>query len=275
MIPTPRQSSQSELENAVRGKRVVITGASSGIGRDTSLKLAAAGATTLLVARRQEELAEVQAEITESGGSAHIYPCDLSDTAQLDQLVTTITDEFGSIDILVNNAGRSIRRSVRHQTGRLHDYERTIQINYLAPVGLILGFLPEMIQNKSGQIINVSTLGTQTRPPRYAAYLGSKAALEMVADCMQSELLGTEIRFTTIHMPLVHTPMVAPSGVYDKSPALSSQEAADTICRAIVDQPKRMNSPISYISTFGNLTAPRAVDRLLYAAYRRSAGTKG
>src|SRR4051812_31263284 len=193
------------FEGAVNGKTVVITGASSGIGRAAALKIAAAGGIPILVARTKEKLDEVKAEIEATGGTAYVAPCDLSDFDAIDALVETLLADHPRIDMLVNNAGRSIRRSVALSYDRFHDYERTVHLNYLSPVKLMLKLLPHMRDQGGGHIVNVSSIGVQTNPPRFSAYVGSKAALDAFTRVVSSETIGDNVTFTTIHMPLVRT----------------------------------------------------------------------
>ena len=157
------------LAGAVRGKIVLITGASSGIGKATAVKVADAGATVLLVARSAEKLEETRDEIVAAGGSAHIHRCDMSDIEDIERMAEEVLAYHGHVDILVNNAGRSIRRSVALSYDRFHDYERTIQLNYLGALRLILALLPTMQARKSGHIINISSIGDPDQP---AALLG-------------------------------------------------------------------------------------------------------
>ena len=132
------------FEGAVNGKTVIITGASSGIGLAAAHKIAAAGGIPLLVARSEDKLIAAKEEIERNGGTAYHYPADLSDYDSIDALVEKIRSEHAAIDMLVNNAGRSIRRSVAYSYDRFHDYERTIKLNYLGTIKLILGVLPHM-----------------------------------------------------------------------------------------------------------------------------------
>ena len=253
---------------AVNGKTVVITGASSGIGRAAALKIAAAGGIPLLVARTAEKLEEVKAEIEAEGGTAYVYTADLSDYDSIDRLVEKIFADHASIDVLVNNAGRSIRRSVALSYDRIHDYERTIRLNYLGTVKLILGLLPHMRDKKAGHIVNVSSIGVQTNPPRFSAYVASKSALDAFTRVASSETIGDNVTFTTIHMPLVRTAMIAPTKMYDSFPTISPEEAADLICEAIRARPKQINTRLG---TFGEVLyalAPKAVDQILHMAYK-------
>ena len=256
------------FEGAVNGKTVIITGASSGIGLAAAHKIAAAGGIPLLVARSEDKLLAAKAEIERNGGTAYAYTADLSDYDSIDALVEKIFSEHASIDMLVNNAGRSIRRSVAYSYDRFHDYERTVKLNYLGTIKLILGVLPHMREKKAGHIVNVSSIGVQTNPPRFSAYVASKAALDAFTRVVSSETIGDNVTFTTIHMPLVRTPMIAPTKIYDSFPTISPDEAADLICEAIRAKPKQINTRLG---TFGEVLyalAPKAVDQILHMAYK-------
>ena len=256
------------LSGAVRGKVVLITGASSGIGKATAVKCADAGATVLLVARSVEKLEEAKEEIQRSGGVAHIHRCDMSDMDDIERMAEEVLAYHGHVDILVNNAGRSIRRSVTLAYDRFHDYERTIQLNYFGAVRLILALMPAMRARKAGHIINISSIGTQTNPPRFSAYVASKAALDAFSRVIASEIVNDGIDITTIHMPLVRTPMIAPTRMYDVFPAITPEEAAEMIAGAMVKRPKKV---ATRLGTFGELlyaVAPKASDTILNQAYK-------
>jgi NAD(P)-dependent dehydrogenase (short-subunit alcohol dehydrogenase family) len=256
------------FEGAVNGKTVIITGASSGIGLAAAHKIAAAGGIPLLVARSEDKLIAAKEEIESNGGTAYHYTADLSDYDSIDALVEKIFAEHASIDMLVNNAGRSIRRSVEASYDRFHDYERTVKLNYLGTIKLVLGVLPHMREKKAGHIVNVSSIGVQTNPPRFSAYVASKAALDAFTRVVSSETIGDNVTFTTIHMPLVRTPMIAPTKIYDSFPTISPDEAADLICEAIRAKPKQINTRLG---TFGEVLyalAPKAVDQILHMAYK-------
>jgi NAD(P)-dependent dehydrogenase (short-subunit alcohol dehydrogenase family) len=256
------------FEGAVNGRTVVITGASSGIGRAAAIKIAAAGGIPLLVARTREKLEEVKAEIEAAGGTAYVYPCDLSDYDAIEQLVAQLLSDHPAIDMLVNNAGRSIRRSFKLSYERFHDYERTVGLNYLSPVKLMLGLLPHMAERRSGHIVNVSSIGVQTNPPRFSAYVASKSALDAFTRVVSSETIGDNVTFTTIHMPLVRTPMIAPTKIYDSFPTISPDEAADLICEAIRTKPKQINTRLGTFGEVAYALAPKAVDQILHMAYK-------
>ena len=238
------------FEGAVNGRTVVITGASSGIGRAAALKIARAGGVPLLVARSMEKLEETKAEIEAAGGTAYVYSADLSDIDAIDDLVKRILAEHAAVDMLVNNAGRSIRRSMALSQDRFHDYERTMRLNYFGAIKLIMGLAPHMQERGFGHVVNISSIGVQTSPPRFSAYVASKAALDAWTRVVASEVVGDGITFTTIHMPLVRTPMIAPTKIYDSFPTISPDEAADLICEAIRAKPKSINTRLG---TFGEV----------------------
>ena len=255
------------LAGAIRGKKILITGASSGIGRETALKVGEAGGTVLLVSRTKEKLDEVARQVEDAGGTAHVHPADLSDLEDIDRLAHEVLDEHGGVDVLVNNAGRSIRRSVARSYDRFHDYERTMQLNYFGALKLILAFLPGMRERKSGHIINVSSIGAQTNTPRFSAYVASKSALDAFTRCAAPECLTDNVKFTTIYMPLVSTPMIAPTDIYKAFPTLTPEEAATMLCDAMIDRPKKKASKLG---TFGEVLyslSPATVDIILHQAY--------
>ncbi len=256
------------LSGAVRGKIVLITGASSGIGKAAAVKVADAGATVLLVARSVEKLEETKAEIENAGGTAHIHRCDMSDIEDVERMADEVLAYHGHVDILVNNAGRSIRRSVALSYDRFHDYERTIQLNYLGALRLILKLLPAMRERKSGQIINVSSIGVQTNPPRFSAYVASKAALDAFSRVIASEIVADKVHITTIHMPLVRTPMIAPTRMYDMFPAITPEEAAEMIAKAMVEKPKKVATRLGNFGELLYAVAPKASDTILNTAYK-------
>jgi NAD(P)-dependent dehydrogenase (short-subunit alcohol dehydrogenase family) len=199
------------LSRRVRNKHVVVTGATSGIGQDCAFKLAAAGATVILAARTPSKLDETVGRIRAEGGKAYAYACDIADMAACDRFVQAVLDDRRHVDILINNAGRSIRRSVRASFDRFHDFERTMQLNYFGALRLIFGFAPKMLERRSGHIINLSSIGVLASPPRFSAYVASKAALDAFSWCAAPEFADAGVRFTTINMPLVRTPMIAPT----------------------------------------------------------------
>jgi short-subunit dehydrogenase/thioester reductase-like protein len=256
------------LRGAIEGKVVVITGASSGIGKAVALKVGEAGGIAVLVARSVDKLEETKEAIEEVGGTATVHSADLSDLTDCDKVVEEILAEHGRVDILVNNAGRSIRRSIEHSYDRFHDFQRTMQLNYFGSLKLIIGFLPGMRERRAGHIINVSSIGAQTNTPRFSAYVASKSALDAFSRCIASEVIEDHVYVTTIYMPLVRTPMIAPTGMYDAFPTASPDEAADLVTGAMISKQKKV---ATRLGTFGEVLyalAPRSVDVILNTAYK-------
>lgn len=258
----------SALNERVSGRAVVITGASSGIGEALAKRLGNAGAKVLLVARSAEKLGALRAEIEAAGGTAFAYPCDLTKAEDTQRTVEAILAEHGQVDILVNNAGISIRRSVVKSYDRLHDFERTLALNFLGAVRLIMGFLPAMRAQKRGQILNVSTIGVQVNVPRYSAYIASKAALDAFSRVLAVEALKDGVKVTTIYMPLVKTPMMKSTTIYQAFPMRNAEQAAELIVEGIVHQPKRVATTVGNLFEFAYGVAPNAIDRVLNAAYQ-------
>ena len=257
---------------------MVVTGATSGIGRECALRLGRAGATVVLVARTVEKLDETLEEIAAKGGTAAAYSCDVSSAADCDKLVRKVLRDHGRVDILVNNAGRSIRRSVRHSYDRFHDFERTMELNYFGALRLILGFLPSMEQQESGHIINISSIGVLASPPRFSAYVASKSALDAFSHCAAPEYAANNIQFTTIHMPLVRTPMIAPTSLYTAFPTLSPEQARDLVIKAIIDKPKRVSTKLGVTGAVAQATLPSVTESFLsqaYALFPDSAAARG
>ncbi|MCM6773132.1 SDR family NAD(P)-dependent oxidoreductase [Nocardia sp. CDC159] len=246
---------------------ILITGASSGIGRAAALELAGRGARLILVARREPELRLVHKQIAELGGDAEYHATDLSLPEQVDGLVERLGADGARVDVLVNNAGRSIRRPVTESLDRAHDYERTMAINYFGAVRLTLGLLPGMLAHGSGHIVNIGTWGVGFETsPYFSAYLSSKAALIAFGRCLDAELGGRGIHTTAVNFPSVRTAMLAPTAQYARMPALTPEEAANWIVTAIRTRPVRIEPYAVHAVRLVSLFSPRAAARLLLRA---------
>ena len=259
---------ERSLTRTVKDQRILVTGASSGIGHELALKLGEAGAQVILVSRTREKLEEVAQKVEDRGGKAHVHAGDLSDLDDIDRLAEEVLSEHDGVDVLVNNAGRSIRRSVAASYDRFHDYERTIALNYFGALKLILALLPGMRERKTGHIVNVSSIGVQTNTPRFSAYVASKSALDAFSRCIAPEVVSDGVKVTTVYMPLVKTPMIAPTDIYDAFPTLAPDEAAQMICDALMEKPKRM---ATRLGTFGEVLyalSPKTVDLVMNTAYK-------
>lgn len=256
------------LEGNVRGKRILITGASSGIGKAAALRLAEAGAHLLLVARDTVKLDETAKEITACGGTSSQFSADVSSMEDCDRLVSEVLASGESVDILINNAGRSIRRSLELSYDRFHDFERTMQVNYFGAIRLIMGLLPSMVERGSGQVINISSISTLMPSPRFSAYVASKSALDAWTRAAAVEFSDRNLRFTTINMPLVRTPMISATTVYDSMPVLSTDEATDLIVEAVIHRPKRIATRLGIGMQVLNSLAPKVTEVVMNTVFR-------
>jgi acyl-CoA synthetase (AMP-forming)/AMP-acid ligase II/NAD(P)-dependent dehydrogenase (short-subunit alcohol dehydrogenase family) len=263
------------LREHVAGKVVLITGASSGIGRASALRLADAGATVLLVARTVDKLEEVRAEIEQRGGSAFVHACDIGDADAVGRLADEVLERHGHVDVVVNNAGLSIRRWIAESYDRFHDFERTININYLGPVRLLLGLLPSMRERGSGHIVNVSTVGVDFPPMRWSAYIASKSAFEVWLSGAAAEIAVDGVTVSSIHMQLVRSPMLGPFRMFRYIPGMSTEEAAGMVARAVALKPRRIEPGWARLggplTDLAQGTVERAFSRRARAVIPRSA----
>ena len=251
------------------GRTVMVTGASSGIGEATARAVAARGGRVILVARRAQELERVASEISDAGGTAYAHPCDLTDGPSVERMVAQVLREHDGVDMLVNNAGRSIRRSLALSYERLHDFERTMDINYIAPVRLILALLPQMVERGDGHVVNILTWGVQVKAPKFAAYIASKTALDTFSRIAGRETYGDGVTFTNVRLSLVRTDMIGPTDVYRRSPAMSAEKAAAKVVRALEDRPLTVNTLVGSVTEVLNLVVPRLSDAVTHAAAKR------
>lgn len=241
LVNPARLHDDDRLWEAVSGKIVLVTGASYGVGEATARLFGKARATVLLTARTEERLAEVAAAITAAGGTAYVYPVNLADPSAAEDLAKAVLTRHGHVDIVVSNAGLSIRRSVELQYDRFHDFERTTGVNYLGPVQLLLGLLPSMRERRSGQIVNISTIGVRMPPsPRWGAYQASKAAFDTWLRSITAEIEPDGVHVSTLYLGLVYTRMSAPTPGLRQLPGLRPDEAARLVARAVVERPREI-----------------------------------
>ena len=274
----PDRARRDSPDGALVGRNVIITGASSGIGRASAVAVAQRGATVFALARNADALDDLVAEIRAAGGEAHAFTCDVTDSSSVEHTVKDILGRFGHVDYLVNNAGRSIRRSVAASTDRLHDYERVMAVNYFGAVRMVLALLPHWRERRFGHVVNVSSAGVQANSPKYSAYLPSKAALDAFSEVVGTETLSDHITFTNIHMPLVSTPMIAPSRRLNPMPPITAEHAAAMVVRGLVEKPARIDTPVGTLADLGTYFTPRLSRRVLhqiYLGYPDSAAARG
>jgi thioester reductase-like protein/short-subunit dehydrogenase involved in D-alanine esterification of teichoic acids len=274
----PDRARRDDPAGPLVGRHVIITGASSGIGRASAIAVAERGATVFALARNATALDDLVADIRSNGGQAYAFTCDVTDSASVEHTVKDILGRFNHVDYLVNNAGRSIRRSVVNSTDRLHDYERVMAVNYFGAVRMVLALLPHWRERRFGHVVNVSSAGVQARSPKYSSYLPTKAALDAFAEVVASETLSDHITFTNIHMPLVATPMIVPSRRLNPVPAISAEHAAAMVVRGLIDKPARIDTPLGTLADVGNYFTPKLSRRILhqlYLGYPDSAAARG
>lgn len=261
MRPLPRVPTGTRID--LVGKRVLLTGASSGIGASAAELLAAEGATVILVARRGDLLLELSERIRHRGGQCIAVPTDLSDMNAVDALVQSV----GRVDILINNAGRSIRRPLMDSLERWHDVERVMAINYYAPLRLIRGLVPGMIEHGDGHVINVASWRVMPESsPLFSVYNASKAALSAVSRVIDTELAEVGIHSTTLYYPLVATPMIAPTRAYDGLAALSPEEAAGWMVTAARTRPIRISPRKTLALRALDILSPRSLNAVMKSA---------
>ena len=263
------------LKGRVKGKRVLVTGGSVGIGKALAHRLAQAGATTIVCARDAAALKATREEFAHDGLTLHTYSADIADPEACGKFVAKVIADHGGIDILVNNAGRSIRRSIEHSYDRPHDLERTMKVNYFGAVQVTMGFLAGMAQRREGHVVNVSSIGVLTNAPRFSAYVASKAALESWSNCAASEFLDRGIHFTNLNMPLVRTEMIAPTKFYANVPTLDPDEAAELIVDAIIHRPSRLATRLGRFGQIMHALLPNFAHIVMNTAFRMFPDTAG
>jgi thioester reductase-like protein/NADP-dependent 3-hydroxy acid dehydrogenase YdfG len=274
----PDRARRDDRSGPLHHRHVIITGASSGIGRASAIAIAERGATVFALARSGGALDQLVAEIRANGGQAYAFTCDVTDSDSVEHTIKDILGRFGHVDYLVNNAGRSIRRSVVNSTDRLHDYERVMAVNYFGAVRMVLALLPHWRERRFGHVVNVSSAGVLARNPQYSSYLPTKAALDAFSEVVAAETLSDHITFTNIHMPLVKTPMIVPSQRLNPMPPISPERAAAMVVRGLIEKPARIDTPLGTLAEAGNYFTPKLSRRILhqlYLGYPDSAAARG
>lgn len=257
------------MSTRLEGQTIVITGASSGIGAEAARKAARLGATVCLLARREDELIALADAINAAGGVAHPYVVDLTEAAGTDAVAARLLAEHPRIDVLVNNAARSIRRPIVESVDRVHDYERTMAINYFGAVRLTLALVPRFLEQGHGHVVISSSMSTQVPIPLFSAYLASKTALESFTRSLTAELGSDGISATTVYFPMVRTEMSGKTDIYQAMPMLSADKAANWLVKAIVDKPTRVTSLQGAAAELGMATIPGVLTAGMRPLFRR------
>lgn len=269
LLSPPRCRDLPTLRKVVRGKTVLVTGASFGIGEAAAKLFGAAGAHVVLTARSEDKLREVARAVEAAGGRASVLPLDLSRPHDVDAFAETLRRLHPRVDVVVSNAGKSIRRSARFARER-GDLERSLAVNFASPAALLLALLPSMIEAGGGRIVNVSTVSAKPPwAPRWGSYQGSKAGFDAWLGSVAAEVEPLGVRVASVYLPLVRTRMSAASGLYDRLPALSPLDAAWVIAGAVVTPRRRVAPWWLGAQELAALLLPSVVNAVLRAVEAR------
>ena len=217
-----------------KSKVILITGASSGIGKQAAIEFAKLGADIVLVARRKDKLEQVENELKEFHTSILVCQCDVSKKDQVQEMSKIVLEKFGSIDVLVNNAGFAIYGSVSNLT--IDEIESQMETNYFGMIYCIKNFFPSMLKKKSGHIVNVASVAASFGLPGIASYCASKFAMLGFSEGLKHELKNTGVGITVVSPIMVRTNFFDLSS-FEKMPkyspmSLSSKTVAKTILKA-------------------------------------------
>ena len=245
----------------VSGSLAVVTGASSGIGWQTALDLAAAGATVVNVARREQRLTQLDEELHRQGAHSSHIVCDVSRRDQVEAAASRVLDEHGRIDILVNNAGQPLHRSFADCT--VEDLERVMQVNYLGTVYWIKAVLPAMRAHRQGSIVNIASMAGAVPWTWEAGYSASKAAVIALTEAIAPEVRRDGIHVCWINPGLVRTEIFSEEALRHLPPSsrrtwLEPKAVSRAIIRAIESERAGMTVPraMAFASVFRQLAPP-------------------
>ena len=218
-----------------KNKVVLITGASSGIGKQTAIEFAKLGSSIILVARRKNKLEQVENELKQFNVNTLVCVCDVSKKDQVEELFKIVLQKFNSIDILVNNAGFAIYGSVSDLS--IDEIESQMETNYFGMIYCVKNFLPLMLKKKSGHIVNVASVGASFSVPGVSSYCATKFAMLGFSEGLKHELYGTGVGLTVVSPIMVRTPLFEhPSftnfSKFSTGVSLSSETVAKTIIKA-------------------------------------------
>ncbi len=260
-----------------KGKIVLITGASSGIGKEAAIQFAKNGADVILVARRKQKLEQIADDLKKYNTSILVCECDVSDKLQVENMAKLVLEKYGSIDILVNNAGFAIYGSVFDLTTQ--EIESQMATNYFGMIYCIKNFLPSMIQKKSGHIVNVASVAASFGLPGIASYCASKFAMLGFSEGLKHELKGTGVGITVVSPIMVRTDFFDhPS--FQKMPKYSPLSLSDkTVAKAIL---RAASSPrleiivpsVIRVAVWIKHTFPYLINPILGMAFKKQLNSK-
>jgi NAD(P)-dependent dehydrogenase (short-subunit alcohol dehydrogenase family) len=206
----------------------IVTGASSGIGRATALRLAGRGVRVVLASRNGDALRELAEDIAHAGGRAHVVVTDVTDPAQVWRLAESVRAEFGKIDLVVCSAGAYVRGAIRDLTPAA--LAKSMAVNFYGAVHMIHAVLPDMLKHGRGWIVAITSVDGKKGLPLDAPYVAAKFALTGYMDVLRQELEGSGVTVTTVLPGRVDTPMIEHLEV----PIVSAKISADRVARAVV-----------------------------------------
>ena len=255
-----------------QNKIVVITGASSGIGEATALEFAKKGASIVLVSRKKEKLLEVEKKLSKYNSEITVIPCDISNKSDVKEMSKLVIEKFGRIDILVNNAGFAIYGSVKDLS--IEDIESQMATNYFGMIYCIKNFLPIMLQQNSGHIVNVASVAGSFGLPGIASYCASKFAMLGFSEGLKHELNGTNVGITVVSPIMVRTNFFDhPS--FEKMPKYSPTSLSPiTVAKAIVKASNSSRLEIivpSFVrgAVWAKHTFPYLINPILGSSFRK------
>lgn len=217
-------------DTPLRGKVAIVTGASSGIGRAISLRLAEAGVACALAARRKEALEELAQEIEKIGGQALVVPTDVTDAHELEALVQTVTKELGGLQILVNNAGIYFHAKVEEL--KRSELESTLAVNLIAPIMLTKLALPHLKKSGESAIINMASIAATAGFARGSSYCASKFGMLGFSESLFEEVREDGIKVCAICPGYVATEMVAGYGL-NAEKMIQTEDIASTVLHVL------------------------------------------
>jgi 3-oxoacyl-[acyl-carrier protein] reductase len=221
--------------SALQNKVAIVTGAGRGIGKAIAVALGQAGCRVVLTARTAAQLESVQSEIQGNGGQAFCVPSDLTRDEEIDQLVTESQRAYGAVDVLINNAGWGKKSTIVR--ANVTDWDQTLKVNLRAPMLLARLLLPAMIEQKSGAVINISSVSGKSGEAGASAYAASKFGMIGFTQSLYEEVRECGIKVSVILPGFVDTPMIPPVKHLDRSRMIRPEDVADAVMFVLNSSP--------------------------------------